>query len=710
VYSISRRILAALAACGLATATSMAAPQTCTTHSDRFDELIPQFGAKAVAWAKQQTDLTRAKLEASPNFTAVMADMRAVHANGRPLPSYDLLAGRRYMRIERDESHPYGRIEAADAKPDGLPGAWRTAFDLDAYNKTAPTHYTIKWINPEAECLAPAYERCMLSLYYKGGQDNAYVELDLTTGTLVKDGFRLEPGRNSLAWLDRDTLLVAHTTQGAPALPNQFPAELHVWKRGTPLAQAPVIYRADPKDSLFEFALTGQPGKRRIFLNVSKTYTEFQLEELTIDGRTTDLPLPHELADFGTPRFSQGRLAVQLAGAATLQNHQYPADTIVAYDLESHHVSAVMMPPPDVYLSGGFTATRSGFAIIGVRNLQRILYLATPAAEGWTITQRLLEEPGVTLRAASDDQSDALLLREEGLMTPPRYRLLTGVTAPAVVDSARSQTDLHDYTVEIKSARSKDGVPIDYYFMHKLGRRSAPTPTILQGYGGFGISDDPAYFCCRFGAAWKSWFDRGGAFAVAAIRGGGERGAGWHLAATGHHKIRSFEDFDAVAEALERSGFTDAAHLGVTGHSEGGELAAVVVVMRPDLYAAAVIGAPTTDNSIIGKGDGGISAGMAAEEGDWDVPADRRFMRIWDPYSNIRAGVTYPKTLSVVATTDNQVGPSHARRFVAKMQEVCAPALLLEGSEGGHDYPDEYTQTADTAMQMSFFIDTLVHR
>ena len=699
--------LAALAVCSMA---ALAAAQTRETESDSYADLIPQFGAKAVAWAKQQTDLTRAQLEASPNFAAVMADMHAVHSGEKPLPSYHLLAGHRYMRFEHDQAHPYGHIELAEAKPDGLPGSWRTVFDLDAYNKSASVHSTIKWINPEVECLAPEYDRCMISLYYKGGQDNAYVELDLKTGTLVKNGFQLQPGRNSLAWLDRDTLLVAHTTEGAPALPNQFPAELHVWKRGTPLAQAPVIYSADPKDSLFEYTLTGPPGQRRIFLNVCKTYTEFQLKELTLGGRTTDLPLPHDLSNFGTPKFSQRTLVVQLAKTLTLDGHSYPADTLIAYDLITHRVSPVMTPPKDVYLSGGFTATKSGFAVIGVRNLQRILYLATPAANGWSVTQRLLEKPGVTLQAASDDQSDALLLQEEGLITPPRYLLLTGAAEPVVVDSAQPETDLRGYTVEINSARSKDGVFIDYYLMHKGGPRIGPTPTILQGYGGFGISDDPTYFCCRFGAAWKTWFDRGGAFAMAAIRGGGERGGAWHLAAIGSHKVRSFDDFNAVAQALEHSGFTDADHLGVTGHSEGGELAAVVVVMRPDLYAAAVIGAPTTDNSIIGKGDGGISAGMAAEEGDWDVPADRRFMQIWDPYSNIRAGVKYPKTLSVVATTDNQVGPSHARRFVAKMREVGAPALLLEGSEGGHDYPDEFTQTADTAMQMSFFIDALMPR
>ena len=101
--------------------------------------------------------------------------------------------------------------------------------------------------------------------------------------------------------------------------------------------------------------------------------------------------------------------------------------------------------------------------------------------------------------------------------------------------------------------------------MHKLGAHTGPTPTILQGYGGFGVSDDPSYFCCHFGASWKSWFDRGGAFAVAAVRGGGERGGEWHLAGAGMNKKKMFDDFATVAKALERSGFTDPAHLGITG-------------------------------------------------------------------------------------------------------------------------------------------------
>lgn len=685
---------------------SSAGAQPAGTPQDKYGYLIPQFGDKALAWVKEQTAATRKELEASPTFNAVLADMQKMHVDQTPLPTYYLLGPHRYLRFEHNQAHPYGRLEVADAKPDGQ-GTWRTVFDLNVYNQTQPQPYTIKWMEPQKECLAPGFDRCMIPLYSNGGQNNAFVELDLKTGQVIKDGFSISPGRNFLAWLDPDTLLVAHTTGGVRAMPNQFPAELHVWKRGTPLAEAPKVYELGPSDSLFEFEVTGSLRQPHIVVTEAKTYTNFQLKTVTLDGQASDLPLPDELTNFGSPVFTGSEVAVQLASPHTINGKLYPADTIIAYDLASKRISVVMQPPQDVYLSGGFAGTRDGLAIVGVHNLQRILYFATPKNGAWTVKEQLVEPAGTTLHVESAEMMDGALLHEQGLLMPPQVRRWAHDRA-VMLDSARPEADLSGYTVEIKSARAGDGESVNYYLMRRVAARTGPTPTILQGYGGFGVSDDPSYFCCRFGASWKSWFERGGAFAIAAVRGGGERGGAWHFAGAGKHKKTMFDDFSAVAESLETSGFTDHGHLGITGHSNGGTLTSGAVVLRPDLYAAAVIGAPVTDFSIVGHGDGGIGAGMKTEFGSWDDPADRPIMETWDPYLHIKAGVRYPPMLLVVATNDNQVGPSHARRFVARMQELGAPALLLEGSEGGHDYPDEYRQTADIAMQMSFLIDILM--
>jgi prolyl oligopeptidase len=674
---------------------------------DPYAFLIPQFGDKALAWVREQTDATRRTLEASPTFKAVLTDMEKVHAAEKPLPRYYVVGAHRYLRIEHNQAHPYGRIQVADSGPAGTPGAWRTVFDLDSYNKRVPQPYTLKWLQPQEECLPPAFDRCLIPLFYNGGQNNMYVELDLKKGHIVENGFSVPPGRNSASWLNINTLLVAHTTGGVRVMPNQSPAELHLWKRGSPLAEAPKIYEATPSDSSFHFAVLGAPFHPRLVVTEVKTYSNFQLKVVTLDGQAHDLPLPDELTEFGIPAFTGTQLVVQLATPQLINGKLCPADTIVAYDLLSTRLSVVMQPPQGVYLSGGYVGTRNGLAIVGVRNLQRVLYVATSKDRLWEVHEQLVESPGITLRVASNEMMEGGLLNEQGLLTPPQVRRwIHGSLLP--VDRAAPEADLSGYTVQIESARAADGESVDYYLMHRKGSHTGPTPTILQGYGGFGVSNDPSYFCCHFGASWKSWFDRGGALAVAAVRGGGERGAAWHLAGEGKHKKTMYDDFSAVAEALESSGFTDHSHLGITGHSNGGTLTAGAVVLRPDLYAAAVIMAPKTDFAIVGHGDGGIGAGMKTEFGSWDDPADRPVMETWDPYTNIRAGVRYPPTLSVVATTDNQVGPAHARRFVARMQEVGAPALLLEGAEGGHDYPDEYTQTPDMAIMMSLFIDTLM--
>jgi prolyl oligopeptidase len=682
--------------------------------TDTYSWLMPQYGERALAWAKKQTAATTVKLEAMPEFASVLRDMREVQATSTVLPRY-YLVGHKYIRFVHDRAHPYGSIETASIGVDGRPsGAWHPVFDLDVYNKTSPQPYTIKWINPTEECLAPEYARCMLPLWPNGAQNVEYRELDLATGKFVAGGFHIAPSRTSVGWLDADTLLVAHTTEGARVLSSQFPAELHLWKRGTPLAKAPALFEVGPTDSLFEFALTGAPGHRKIIVILAKTYTQFQLKELTPEGQATDLPIPTELKNFGSPVFTNNKVVVQLATAQSIDSKSYPADSIIAFDLATRRTSLVMAPPEGAFLTGGYAGSRHGLTIVVTRNLQRILYSATPAGDRWEVKQRLTEQPGVTLAVAGDEADDAVLLREQGFLVPPRASLLKSDGAPSIIDTATPVMDLSGYTVDIRSAKSNDGVSVDYFLMHKKGlihektQAAGLTPTILEGYGGFGISDDPQYFGYRLGSSLKTWYARGGAFAVAAIRGGGERGAAWHLAGSGPHKKQMFDDFNAVAEDLVHSAFTDSQHLGIVGHSNGGMLTAGAEVLRPDLYSAALVGAPLSDLFILGHGDGGIGAGMKTELGDWDDPAQIPSILAWSPYQNIKPGVRYPNTLVVVATTDNQVGPSHARKFVARLQEVGAPALLLEGAVGGHDYPDEYTQTQDTAMEMTFLVETLM--
>ncbi len=608
------------------------------------------------------------------------------------------------LRFEHDQAHPYGRLEVADAEPNG-PGTWRTVFDLDLYNKTQPQPYTIKWMQPQDECLAPRFDRCMI-------RSAAWRSEQRFRGARLEDG----PGdEGRIFHLARSKLrrLAGQTSSWSPTpleargrCRTRFPAELHVWKRGTPLAEAPKIYELGPSDSLFEFQVTGGLRHPHIVVVIdAKTYANFQLKTVTLDGQANDLPLPDGLTNFGSPVFTGSEVAVQLATPHTVNGKLYPADTVIAYDLASKRISMVMQPPRDVYLSGGITGTRDGLAIVGVHNLQRVLYFATPKNGAWTVREELVEAAGTTLHVESDETIDGALLNEQGLLMPPQVRRWIHGRA-VTLDSAKPEADLSGYTVEIKAARAADGESVNYHLMRRVAAHTGPTPTILHGYGGFGVSDDPSYFCCRFGASWKAWFDRGGAFAIAWYAAAVNAAAAWHLAGAGKHKKSMFDDFSAVAEAADiRLRIHE--HLGIVGHSNGDG----TLTRR---------GGPAT-GSLCGRSDR-CTRHRLLDRGPWRWRHRRRNEdRV--RFLGRRGRPSIAGTWTHSSTSRRASGPPRccwwSRPTTIKWDRVTHAASsprcrnsarrrCCSSRKGGGNYPDEYRQTADIAMQMSFLIDILM--
>jgi prolyl oligopeptidase len=197
------------------------------------------------------------------------------------------------------------------------------------------------------------------------------------------------------------------------------------------------------------------------------------------------------------------------------------------------------------------------------------------------------------------------------------------------------------------------------------------TPTLLDGYGGYGISMAPQYDPI-LGAA---WLERGGVYALANIRGGGEFGPSWHRAAQRENRQRAFDDFIAVAEDLIATGITSPEHLGIRGHSNGGLLVGAVLTQRPELFNAAVALNPVLD----------LSQALDPDElGDAEDPRDWAYMREFSPYHNLSPEETYPKTLFMTATTDDRAPPGDARKMAARMEEMGHLVYFYEAREGTH--------------------------
>jgi prolyl oligopeptidase len=700
-------LLAGLAVPGLAGAQS--AQDVDASAPDEFTWLERTDDPAARAWAAAQTAKAMARLKASPEFAKIQGDIRDTLAKSRPQPAYYPL-GRKLLRFARDREHPLGILSVAPI--DGR-GEWRQLLDVAAYNQAHGTDFQIMFLDPAEQCRAPLYDRCLIPFAEGGSSLLQYREFDVESGTFVAGGFETPPIRAGVAWLDADTLVVGHALGDVPALKSGFPGAIYRWRRGTPLKESSLLFQAHPGDALI--STTSVPGSSPLVISLARDYQTFEPNILDASGKVVPLALPSSLQKFGAPVAFGRYLIFQLAKAATMEGVAYAADSLIAYDpaaAEGARVSLVAAPGNGAYINdayGGLAATRDGVAYVESVDLQKTVRLAHRNAAGKWVSKPLFRaDPGVAVTIRATGAEDGVLVRMAGFLKPAEIRFLSARGKSTMIDVAAPVIDANAYVSEIRTARSKDGTIIDYYLVRPKAATGRPVPTIITAYGGYGVNLDPDYFSSGLGPALVPWLERGGAYALAAVRGGGERGSGWADAARGTRRQRSYDDFAAVAEDLVRSGFTAPRRIGAFGRSFGGLLAANVAVQRPDLFGAALVGVPIVDLFRLGRSGSDISAGQKVEVGDWDAPAQAAIMRGYSPYQNIRPGVDYPHILTVVSEKDGQVGPGHGRKFTAKLQSVGADALLLEGPTGGHGYPDQFADPEEFAAQMVFFVDALM--
>ena len=230
---------------------------------------------------------------------------------------------------------------------------------------------------------------------------------------------------------------------------------------------------------------------------------------------------------------------------------------------------------------------------------------------------------------------------------------------------------------------SKDGTKIPMFLIHRKGfKPDGNTPTILYGYGGFDVSIMP-----DFGSTFAWWIERGGLYAVANLRGGGEFGEEWHRAGMLDKKQNVFDDFVAAAEWLIGKGYTKPAKLGIWGGSNGGLLVAAALTQRPELYQAVVCWHPDLDMVRYYKYTKNNNPPALLEYGNGADPDQFKFLYAYSPYEKVRAGTKYPAVLLESGDADTRVPPEQARKMTARLQSATAsdrPILLLYDAGGGH--------------------------
>ena len=252
---------------------------------------------------------------------------------------------------------------------------------------------------------------------------------------------------------------------------------------------------------------------------------------------------------------------------------------------------------------------------------------------------------------------------------------------------------------------SKDGTRVSMFVTHKRGlEMDGSNMTDLYGYGGFGISITPSFSIARI-----AWMERGGIFAAANLRGGGEYGEAWHLAGTKERKQNVFDDFIAAAEWLIDNEYTSSKHLAISGRSNGGLLVGACLTQRPDLFGAAVPGVGVMDMLRFHKFTIGWS--WVSDYGSPDNPEDFKTLFAYSPYHNIRPGMTYPATLVTTGDHDDRVVPGHSYKFAAALeaaQSGAAPILIRVDVRSGHGVGKPVSKQIDEVVDVLAFLEKVL--
>jgi prolyl oligopeptidase len=662
---------------------------------------------RAMTWVEAHNAMTEKALTADPHYAETLAQALALAGAQDRIPAPQQRHGQ-IFNFWTDQQHLRGILRQttlADyrkAEPH-----WTTVLDIDALGKAEGK----SWVYRGLTCLQPEQRLCLVQLSDGGEDAEELREFDLSTGQFVAGGFHLLRGKHRVAWEDADHLLVA--TEWAPGelTGSGYPFIVKRLTRGHALSEAVEVMRGSKDDGGYgvnpDVFVDGRNHRLEL---VDRPLDTFHQEVWVITpGGPRRLAIP---AKSGIAGLVAGQVIVQLdedwpaAGPAFVAGAlaSLPLATVGAGDVRDPRL--IWAPGPKEALDGTAT-TRDRLLVNTLDNVRGVAWSYAPdAAGGWT-RRRLPLPQDITLSLGSSDvASNQAFADASGFLTPSTLYWIDAerLTAEAI-KALPAKFDASRDVVEQLEAVSSDGTRVPYFVVHRKGMAyDGATPTLLYAYGGFAISETPGY-SANIG---KLWLEQGGAYVLANIRGGGEFGPKWHDAGLGVKRQIIYDDFAAVARDLFSRKITSPRRLGIEGGSNGGLLMGVEFTQHPELWNAVVIQVPLLDMIRISR----IAAGASWQGEYGDVNADPAAMAFWQktsPYQALKPGGAYPEPFIFTTTKDDRVGPQHARKFAARMEEYHLPFYFYENTEGGHGAGADIKQAAKvTALTMTYLRRKLI--
>ena len=628
-------------------------------------------GSEALDWVRARNEPTLAEL-CDAQFERMRIEALEVLDTDARIP-YVRRRGEYLYDFWRDATNPRGlwRRTTLDSYRTDSPD-WEVLIDVDELGRGDGQ----KWVWAGASVIEPEHTLALINLS-PGGSDAVVVrEFDMLTREFVADGFELPEAKSEVGWDDPDTVLVG-TDFGPDSLTESgYPRILKRWRRRTPLTDAATIFEGSRTDVSAGGSTDRTPGFERTFVGRSIDFWNRQRYQLR-GSELISIDVPTDASSLSIHR---EWLLIDLRTDWSVGANTYRAGSLLAANYDEFIAGTrelqVIFEPDEHTCLHQYAWTRDRLLLVTLADVASRVEIVSPGT--WRREPISGIPPATnTVIVAADDTGDEFFLDSSGFDTPSR--LLRGTDAGPLeqIKSAPAFFDAETLDVRQYFATSEDGTSIPYFVVWSRDA-GGPGPTLLGGYGGFETSLTPGYS----GVLGRLWLARGGTYAMANIRGGGEYGPGWHTQAMreGRHKVA--EDFATVADDLVNRGITTVEQLGAQGGSNGGLLMGIMLTKYPEKFGALVCDVPLLDMKRYHLLLAGAS--WVAEYGDPDNPDDWAFISEYSPYQNISTGRNYPPVLMTTSTRDDRVHPGHARKMTAALEAAGQRAWYYENIEGGH--------------------------
>jgi prolyl oligopeptidase len=646
-------------------------------------------GQEALKWVEAENQRTLNELAKSPNFKKLEAEAVKILEAKDNLPYGTLRDGYIYNFWQDDQNVRglWRRTTVASYKT-GRP-KWETLISFDKLQ----AQDNIPWVYKGVVCQPSPAERCLVKLSPTGKDAVEVREFDLKNKSFVKIGFNAPESKMSLAYEDSDAVLIATNFGEGTLSTSGYPTVVKRWRRGQALSEAEEIFRA-PTDHMGVWVESVDTADGRfvgiidsVSFQVSKTYH-------VTSGKLNLLPLPDRHEVVGVVK-NKALFTIKDAWKG------FKEGSLLAQSLDDLSQKPVLVYLPGEKESLNSVGAGDDYVLLEVSKDVRSKMVLVRFNEGkWEQSDVALPEDVEPSLMARPLKGDEVFFTASGFLTPDQ--ILVGSLKEnkfRTIYSLPNRFNPKGLVIEQHFAVSIDGTKVPYFVIfskEKLAKEGS-LPTLLYAYGGFEISMTPWYL----GSAGKLWLERGGAFAVANIRGGGEYGPKWHQAALKTNRHKAYEDFYAVAEDLHKRGYTTPSQLGIQGGSNGGLLTGVAYTQRPDLFGAVISSVPLLDMLRYHKLLAGAS--WMDEYGNPDNPKERKYLRSYSPFHNVSPDKTYPPLLLITSTEDDRVHPGHARKMAHRVKDQGHKYFYFENTLGGHSAGADKKQRAKLqALQYTF--------